>query len=64
MFGPVMADRWNINQAINRSIKIPSDILVVATKWHLKNSKPELKEHTELGIHHDLDSCKKGGLMI
>jgi hypothetical protein len=62
MFGLVMAVHWNINQTINRSIKIPSDILVVATKWHLKNSKPELKADTELGIDHDLDSCKKGDL--
>lgn len=56
MFDPVIAERWSINQAINRIINMPNDILVVAIKWHLKNSNPELKADTEFGIHQDLDS--------
>lgn len=63
MFDPVIVGRWNINQAIKRIINMPNDILVAAIKWHLKNSKPELKADTEFGIHQDLGSCqKKSGL--
>lgn len=58
MFGPVIAERWNINQAIKRIINMPNDILVAAIKWHLKNSKPELKADTEFGIHQDLGSLE------
>jgi hypothetical protein len=54
MFGPVIAERWNINQAINRIIKTPNDILADAIKLHLKIRNPELKADTELGIHQDV----------
>jgi len=64
MFGPVIAERWNINQPINRSIKIPKNILVAAITWHLKSSKPELNADTELGIHQDVYSCKKREHMV
>jgi len=59
MFSPVIAERWNINQAINRIIKTPNDILADAIKLHLKIRNPELKADTELGIHQDVYSCKK-----
>jgi hypothetical protein len=32
MLDPVIAERWNINQAINRTIKMPKNILVDAIK--------------------------------